>query len=83
MHPFVLMLCVSPSVKWLQYTAQAYGTSLDWQIYTVPQVKANNRVFRQTQGKVLGGMGALNGAIYVRPAKEEYTGLEQLGQTGW
>jgi choline dehydrogenase-like flavoprotein len=73
----------SRNVTYLPFQSMAYGTQVDWQIYTVPQTYANNRVFRQVQGKLLGGTSAINGAIYVRPSKEEFDGLEALGQTGW
>jgi choline dehydrogenase-like flavoprotein len=49
----------------------------------VPQTAANNRVYTHIQGKVLGGSSAINGAVYIRPAKAEFAALEKLGATGW
>ncbi|CAE6442921.1 unnamed protein product [Rhizoctonia solani] len=60
-----------------------FGTEIDWVLPTVPQTAANGRVYTHAQGKVLGGSSAINGAVYIRPAKEEYAAFEKLGATGW
>ncbi|KAF8600635.1 alcohol oxidase [Ceratobasidium sp. AG-I] len=60
-----------------------FGTQVDWVLPTVPQTAANNRVYTHVQGKVLGGSSAINGAVYIRPAKEEFAAFEKLGATGW
>ena len=40
----------------------ALGTDIDWQYETVPQVSAQNRVLRYSQGKAIGGTSTINGA---------------------
>lgn len=60
-----------------------FGTQIDWVLPTVPQTAANGRVYTHAQGKVLGGSSAINGAVYIRPAKEEFDAFEKLGASGW
>lgn len=60
-----------------------FGTQVDWVLPTVPQAAANGRVYTHVQGKVLGGSSAINGAVYIRPAKAEFAAFEKLGATGW
>ncbi|KAF8750530.1 flavin adenine dinucleotide binding [Rhizoctonia solani] len=73
----------NPNVTDLRNRYMPFGTQIDWVLPTVPQAAANGRVYTHAQGKVLGGSSAINGAVYIRPAKEEYAAFEKLGATGW
>ncbi|KAF5552186.1 choline dehydrogenase mitochondrial [Fusarium mexicanum] len=59
------------------------GTKYDWNLTTVPQAGANNRVWPINRGKVLGGSSALNLMTYDRAAAAEYDAWEALGNPGW
>ncbi|CAE6459619.1 unnamed protein product [Rhizoctonia solani] len=73
----------NPNITDLRNRYMPFGTQIDWVLPTVPQTAANGRVYTHAQGKVLGGSSAINGAVYIRPAKEEYAAFEKLGATGW
>ncbi|KAK7043026.1 hypothetical protein VNI00_008764 [Paramarasmius palmivorus] len=60
-----------------------YGTLVDWVLPTLPQSSAGGRVYTHTQGKVLGGSSAINGAVYLRPDTREFAAYEALGAKGW
>lgn len=45
---------------------------IDWELTTVPQVNANNRIIHYAQGKTLGGSSALNSMSYVRSSAAAY-----------
>ncbi|KAF9012816.1 alcohol oxidase, partial [Hymenopellis radicata] len=55
----------------------------DWAYHTVPQAHAGNRRLLQSHGKGLGGSSLLNFLCFVRPTKEEFDALEELGNPGW
>jgi len=60
------------------------GGQYDWNLTTVPQPGANDRVFAQNRGKVLGGSSALNLMTWDRTSIAELDAWEQtLGNTGW
>jgi choline dehydrogenase-like flavoprotein len=59
------------------------GTSYDWNLTTVPQSNAVNRVFTAPRGKVLGGSSALNLMCWDRASRAEYDAWEALGNPGW
>ncbi|WP_298822414.1 GMC family oxidoreductase N-terminal domain-containing protein [uncultured Roseibium sp.] len=54
-----------------------------WGWHTVPQKHMNNRVFRYTQAKVIGGGSAINAQIYTRGNARDYDEWRQLGCEGW
>ncbi|KAH8590785.1 putative glucose-methanol-choline oxidoreductase [Bisporella sp. PMI_857] len=60
------------------------STTYDWNLTTVPQPNANNRVWAQARGRVLGGSSALNLMTWDRASTYEYdTWEKKLGLTGW
>ncbi|PSN60156.1 alcohol oxidase [Corynespora cassiicola Philippines] len=59
------------------------GGRYDWNLTTVAQPNANNRVFAQNRGKVLGGSSALNLMTWDRTSIAELDAWEQLGNKGW
>ncbi|KAF9028819.1 alcohol oxidase [Hymenopellis radicata] len=64
-------------------TRAIHNPDYDWTYYTVPQKHAANRSMLQTHGKGLGGSSLLNFMCFIRPSKEEFDALEELGNTGW
>ena len=60
------------------------ATTYDWNLTTVPQANANNRVWGQARGRVLGGSSALNLMTWDRASTYEYNAWEKtLGNGGW
>ncbi|EUC30359.1 GMC oxidoreductase [Bipolaris zeicola 26-R-13] len=59
------------------------GGKYDWNFTTIPQPNANNRVFTQNRGKVLGGSSALNLMTWDRTSEYELNAWEKLGNVGW
>lgn len=59
------------------------GGKYDWNLTTTPQPGANNRVFAQNRGKVLGGSSALNLMSWDRTSIAELDAWEKLGNKGW
>ena len=54
-----------------------------WGWDTVPQRHMQNKVFRYTQGKVIGGGSAINAQIYTRGNAQDYDDWRQMGCDGW
>ena len=54
-----------------------------WGWDTVPQKHMQNKVFRYTQAKVIGGGSAINAQIYTRGNAQDYDNWRQMGCTGW
>lgn len=54
-----------------------------WGWDTVPQRHMQNKVFRYTQAKVIGGGSAINAQIYTRGNALDYDEWRQMGCTGW
>ncbi|MGJ8629320.1 MAG: GMC family oxidoreductase [Sulfitobacter sp.] len=54
-----------------------------WGWDTVAQRHMQNKVFRYTQAKVLGGGSAINAQIYTRGNAQDYDDWRQMGCTGW
>ncbi len=54
-----------------------------WGWSTVPQRHLNNRIFRYTQAKVIGGGSAINAQIYTRGNALDYDEWRQRGCAGW
>ncbi|KAI0584571.1 Choline dehydrogenase mitochondrial [Pyrenophora tritici-repentis] len=60
------------------------GGKYDWNFTTIAQPAANNRVFSQNRGKVLGGSSALNLMTWDRTSAYELDAWEHtLGNEGW
>ena len=55
----------------------------DWDYYTVEQPGCADRTLHLPRGKVMGGSHALNAAIWVRGAKQDYDTWNYLGCPGW
>ncbi|KIJ36601.1 GMC oxidoreductase [Sphaerobolus stellatus SS14] len=55
----------------------------DWTFFSVPQPNANGRVVLQPRGKGLGGSSLINFLGLLRPTKDEFDALEELGNPGW
>ena len=54
-----------------------------WGWNTVPQQHMQNKVFRYTQAKVIGGGSAINAQIYTRGNAQDYDDWRQSGCIGW
>jgi choline dehydrogenase len=54
-----------------------------WGWDTVPQKHMQDKVFRYTQAKVIGGGSAINAQIYTRGNAQDYDDWRQMGCTGW
>ena len=54
-----------------------------WGWHTVPQRNMQDRVFRYTQAKVIGGGSAINAQIYTRGNALDYDEWRQMGCEGW
>lgn len=55
----------------------------DWDYFTTEQENCSGRKLHLPRGKVLGGSHALNAAIWVRGAKQDYDNWAYLGCPGW
>lgn len=54
-----------------------------WGWDTVPQKYMQDKVFRYTQAKVMGGGSSINAQIYTRGNAQDYDDWRQMGCTGW
>ena len=54
-----------------------------WGWSTVPQRHMQDKVFRYTQAKVIGGGSAINAQVYTRGNAQDYDDWRQMGCTGW
>ena len=54
-----------------------------WGWHTVAQRNMNDRIFRYTQAKVIGGGSAINAQIYTRGNALDYEEWRQMGCEGW
>ncbi|TDZ39011.1 Dehydrogenase xptC [Colletotrichum trifolii] len=54
-----------------------------YNLTSVPQPNANNRVFPVPNGAVVGGGAAVNGQIFFRGSKEDHDNWSLLGNPGW
>lgn len=60
-----------------------FDESLTWRHKTDPEPNLDNRELPWFRGKVLGGSSSINGLIYVRGDKLDYSIWRQLGAVGW
>lgn len=56
---------------------------LNWNYYTEPQQRLNNRRLWWPRGKVLGGCSAINAMCYTRGHPQDYDDWESGGCPGW
>ena len=54
-----------------------------WGWDSVPQKHMQGKMFRYTQGKVIGGGSAINAQIYTRGTAQDYDDWRQMGCAGW
>ncbi|RYP86632.1 hypothetical protein DL769_000700 [Monosporascus sp. CRB-8-3] len=60
-----------------------FGTDLDWDFMAMPQEELNGRQIGEPQGYVLGGSGAINAEVFIRPSAVGFDAWEPLGNPGW
>jgi choline dehydrogenase len=65
------------------YIKTLYNPAYTWQFKTEPAPGADNRRFSTTQGRTLGGSGAVNGLVYNRGQAADFDHWAQLGNRGW
>jgi len=53
------------------YYPRTFGSQLDWNLATVPQAALGGRRLAWPRGKLLGGSGAINALIWMRPAEAD------------
>ncbi|KAF2462976.1 alcohol oxidase [Lindgomyces ingoldianus] len=53
-------------------TSFPHRPEIDWELVTIPQTNAANRVLHYAQGKTLGGSSAINTMSYIRSTKSAY-----------
>ncbi|KIJ40869.1 GMC oxidoreductase [Sphaerobolus stellatus SS14] len=59
---------------------QLADTTEDWNLVTVPQTDANDRLVKLTRGRFLGGSSGINGTLCVRGVKQDF---DDWGMKGW
>jgi choline dehydrogenase len=60
-----------------------WGTDVDWQYQSTPQIGTAGRVHALPRGRVLGGTSSINGMVYLRGAQSDYDGWAAAGCPGW
>lgn len=73
----------NPLYYWPAGFAQMTKGLGSWGWSTVPQRHMQGKVFRYTQGKIMGGGSSLNAQIYTRGAAQDYDEWRQMGCEGW
>lgn len=73
----------NPMIAALTSLAGLWHGPEDWDYYTIEQENCAGRRLHLPRGKVLGGSHALNAAIWVRGAKQDYDNWAYLGNSGW
>ncbi|KAK6006911.1 hypothetical protein QM012_005919 [Aureobasidium pullulans] len=71
-----------PRVLSINPAGPAWGTELDWNYTTTPQVYANNSILHYHAGRDVGGTSTINGMVYLRPTSEEVDSWSSLGNPG-
>jgi choline dehydrogenase len=65
------------------YIKTLYNPSYTWQFKTEPVPGVDGRRFAVTQGRTLGGSGAINGLVYNRGQAADFNHWAQIGNRGW
>ncbi len=65
------------------YIKTLYNPAYTWQFKTEPVPGADGRRFATTQGRTLGGSGAINGLVYNRGQAADFDHWAQIGNHGW
>jgi choline dehydrogenase len=65
------------------YIKTLYNPSYTWQFKTEPVPGVDGRRFAVTQGRTLGGSGAINGLVYNRGQAADFDHWAQIGNRGW
>jgi choline dehydrogenase len=59
------------------------GTAVDWCLTTVPQPGTSDGAHPWPRGKIIGGSGSINAAIWIRGHAANFASWEAQGATGW
>jgi choline dehydrogenase len=65
------------------YIKTLYNPAYTWRFVTEPVPGIGGRQVATTQGRTLGGSGAINGLVYNRGQAADYDHWAQLGNRGW
>ncbi len=65
------------------YIKTLYDPAHTWRFVTEPVPGADDRRFATTQGRTVGGSGAINGLVYNRGQAADFDHWAQLGNRGW
>ena len=65
------------------YIKTLYNPAYTWQFKTEQVPGADGRRFATTQGRTLGGSGAINGLVYNRGQAADFDHWAQIGNRGW
>lgn len=60
-----------------------WGTQMDWQFTTPPQLGLNGRKISLIQGKVIGGGSSIHAMMYMRGNRRNFDLWNALGNEGW
>ena len=55
----------------------------DWDYFTEPEPRLEDRKIETARGKVIGGSSSINAMAYVRGNRADYDRWRQMGLTGW
>lgn len=85
----VLLLEAGPS-DWHPLVHMPSGVSevlknkqLNWQYYSSPQARCNNKKYYVPRGKISGGSSSVNGMVCIRGHRADYDAWEKAGNKGW
>ena len=63
--------------------AMTYSARYSWMHETEPETWAGGRRLMMPRGKLLGGSSSINGLIYIRGNRQDYTDWVAAGAVGW
>jgi choline dehydrogenase len=72
-----------PRIHSLTGFLQLWGSAVDYQFRTEPQVGLNGRTLTISQGKVIGGGSSIHAMMYVRGHRLNYDQWNAQGADGW
>ncbi|MBF2073092.1 MAG: GMC family oxidoreductase N-terminal domain-containing protein [Synechococcales cyanobacterium C42_A2020_086] len=73
----------NPDIHTINTVVSLWGTDIDWQFITEPQLGLNGRRINLIQGKVLGGGSSIHAMMYVRGNRRNFDVWNALGNEGW